>query len=143
MSVRFAKGETTVDLQNPVVGNALVTKKTQVGARDAGGGRYTYDQGVDVKIMQLTWLALRESEKTALQSFFEDTADGMKESFTYTDHEGNDWTAYFDQAELEFVEVGDERASGGTFSSGGTSYPTTTRQNGVYRVQVGLEVTAA
>jgi len=143
MSVRFAKGATTVDLQNPAVGNVLATRKTQVGARDAGGGRYTYDQGVETKLMQLSWLALRESEKAALQSFFEDDADGMKESFTYTDHEGTSWTAYFDEPDLEFVAVGDQRASSGTFTSGGTSYPTTTREKAVYRVQVRLEVTAA
>jgi len=143
VSVRFAKGATTVDLQNPQVGNVLATRKTQVHTRDAGGGRYVYDQGVETQIVQLVWAALRESEKDALQGFFEDDANGMKESFTYTDHEGDDWTAYFDQPELEFVEIGDQRASAGTFSSGGTSYPTTTRQNGVYRVQVQLEVTAA
>ena len=143
MSVTLVKGGTTVVLQNPVLGNEIATRKAQVFSRDAGGGRYAYDQGPAWKTMILRWEHLRESEKTALQSFFEDDADGMRLSFTYTDHEGDSWTAYFNQPALEFTVVGDQTASTTTFSSGGVSYPTTVREKAVYAVDVELEVAAA
>jgi len=143
MAVMFMKGATSITIQNPARGNVLSTRKVQAMARDAGGGRYVYDQGLDWRIMELEWIGLRESEKSDLESFFEDTADGMKEQFTYRDHQGTDWNAYFDQPSLEFIEIADEKASSGTFTSGGTTYPTTTREKGVYRVAVRLEVSAA
>lgn len=142
MSVRFSYAGTTVDLQNPNVQNAIALDKVQVVGRSVAGARYRYDRGVDVRTLRLHWSQLRESEKAELQSFFETTVDGVMTQFTYTDHRGTAWSAQFVNPTLEFVEVADSAASAGTFTSDGDTYPTTTREAGVWSVEVELEVSA-
>ena len=144
MSVTFAKAATTVKLQNPDVQNVLSIDKTQVVNRSAAGDRYRYDRGVDVRTMRLHWGELRESEKAALESFFDTTADGVMNAFTYTDHRGIAWDAYFVEPALAFTEVADSQSgAAGTFQvdgATGAAYPTTTRTSGVWSVDVVLEV---
>ena len=141
MSVKLVLGGTTVYLQNPDVANVLATEKVQVVNRSAAGDRYRYDRGVEILTMQLRWSQLRDSEKVALRSFFEDTADGVLNAFTYTDHRGTAWDAYFVDSTLDFTEVADSQSgAASTFASGGVNYPTTTRTAGVWAVDVTLEV---
>jgi hypothetical protein len=152
MSVKFSYGDsapTEIEIQNPARQNVLRTKKTQASGRSAAGVLYVYDQGVPLKEIELQFENLRESEKNELQSFYDDTVEGMFRKFTYTDHHGDAWTARFLQPELEFTEIADVVASSGTFvsgavgGSGGTEYPTTTRGAGVWNARVILEVSAA
>ena len=143
MSVRFVKGGVTIDIQNPDRTNTIKLEKSQVVNRSAAGDRYRYDRAVDVQYMRLRWSELRESEKTDLETFFDVSADGVMNSFTFTDQRGTAWTAYFVDPELEFTERADATASATTFTSGGVAYPTTTRNKGVWSVECTLEVTAA
>jgi len=142
MSVRFASGVTTVDLQNPHVQNAIALDKEQHVGRSVAGARYRYDRGPETKRLKLKWSELRESEKTELQSFFATTVDGVMTQFTYTDHRGAAWNAQFVEPLLEFVEVADASAGATTFTSDGDTYPTTTREAGVWSVEFELEVSA-
>ena len=121
--------------------NAIATEKIQVVGRSAAGGRYRYDRGVSIKTMRLSWNELRDAEKVALDGFFTTTVDGVMTQFTYTDHRGTAWDAYFADPVLEFTEVADKQSGAKTtFTSGAVSYPTTTRTAGVWACQVTLEV---
>ena len=141
MSVSLALAPTTIHLQNPDVQNVVATEKVQVVGRSAAGDRYRYDRGVEIKTLRLQWNELRESEKTDLEDFFTDTADGVLNQFTYTDHRGTAWDAYFADPIIEFTEVADAQSGAKTtFASGGVNYPTTTRTSGVWACQVTLEV---
>lgn len=139
--ITFAYGGTTIYLQNPILGNVIRTRRAQASGRSVGGDRYVYDQGVAWQEMDLAWEELRESERTDLSDFF-DLVSGQLLPWTLTDHEGTVWTARFNQPQIEFTVKADSTASKTTFTSGGNSYPTTTRQHAVYACRVQLEVTA-
>ena len=144
MSVTFAYEATSIAVQNPDLQNVLSITKSQVVHRSAAGDRYCYDRGVDVMLMRLRWAELRDSEKQELESFFSDTANGVMNEFTYTDHRGAGWNAHFARPTIEFVEVADSQTgAASTFNSAGADYPTTTREAGVWAVEVVLEVEAA
>ena len=140
MSVLFKSGATSVYLQNPDHQNEVEIDKRQHIGESASGTRYRYDRGVQFKTLRLQWSELRESEKTALEGFYDTTVDGVMTQFEYTDHRGTKWNAYFTSPTLSFTEMDDRRASTTTFASGGVSYPTTVRAHGVWSTEVELEV---
>jgi len=142
MSVTFTSGATVCRIQNPDVQNTVALDKEQVVGRSVAGARYRYDRGVDTITMRLSWSNLRDVEKAALLTFFDSTVDGTITEFTYTDHRGAAWNAQFVEPLLEFVEVADASAGATTFISDGDTYPTTTREAGVWSVEFELEVTA-
>jgi len=108
MSATFQKGETTVTLCNPIPGYASREVKRQLLGRSAGGTVYTYDKGVDTYEVELVFESLTNQEKADLQSFFDVTVDGVCQTFTYTDSAGNDYTARFLSAHLDFVKVAND-----------------------------------
>ncbi len=141
MSVEFVRGGTTIELQNPTRENKIAVEKLGAGNRSAGGTRYWYTKGITLYSLHLHWNELRDSEKRDLQDFFDITTDGPRLGFTYRDHRGYTWTAYFQDPRIDFSEVADEpRGVAGTFPSGGVVYPTTDRYHGVWEVDVILEV---
>lgn len=142
MSVTLVKNGTTVALQNPVLQNVEGFSVGQARGLAADGNRRRYGKGDVARRMMLEFANLRESEKTELKAFFDSTVDGAESTFTYTDHEGNAWTARFLATELAFREVDDAQVSVTTFSIGGSDYPTTIREAGVWAVVFELEVVA-
>jgi hypothetical protein len=140
MAVQFKSGATEVDLQNPDLGNELERERVQALGRTASGSPVVYDRGVAISRLKLTWNELRESEKVALDSFFTTTVTAMQTSFTYTDQRGTAWTVRFAQPTLAWREVADQVNTTTTYVSGAVTYPTTTRQKGVWAVEVLLEV---
>lgn len=98
---------TTVTLPNPERDNILSSKKGQAKGRTRGGQRRVYDKGTDQSFAQYSFPVLTDSEKTALQGFFDSQADGMAEEFQYDDHLGVTRTAVFDQDSLEWTNIGE------------------------------------
>lgn len=136
MSVRF----NDVEIQNPQLDNTLVMAKSQRILQPAGGGPvYVHDLSATLYLLELPFRGLRDAEKDALETFFETTVEGCRQRFLYLDHRGEPWLAHFAQDRLDFRCVDDEVASSGTFSSGGSDYPTTTREESVWNLDVELE----
>ena len=130
MSAVFTSGETVVTLRSPEVNNQQPFRKRQAVGRTAGGTFFSYDKGIDITRMALSFTELTETMKDDLESFFDTTVEGTTNTFTYTDHDGDDWTARFLNTELtwrELATVGD--------GEGGTE--------GRWAVDLELEVTAA
>lgn len=140
MSVRFFHAtHGTVDIQNPERGNELPHRIPHATGRTASGKFFAYKKGITIKTMRLSWNELREEEYTALQTFFE-AVEGPSTVFTYTDHFGVSWTAWFTVDELPWKNEDDYAASSGYFLAGAKSYPTTVRNLPVWSLSIELEV---
>jgi len=105
MSVTFAKGATTVTLPNPAQRIAMSHIKRQTISRTQGGNVRVHDLGVDTYELRLSFEMLTASEKADLQSFFDSDVDGAMETWTYTDENGNTYTARFLDAELAITKT--------------------------------------
>ncbi len=105
MSVTLQKSQTSVSLPGPVPGYTTKLRKRQVLSRAAGGTVYAYDKGVDTQEADLAFESLTDSEKAALVSFFDNTADGTRETFTFTDETASEFTARFLDPGLELLKV--------------------------------------
>lgn len=105
MSVTLQKDQTSVDLSGPVPGCVSRIRKRQVLGRSAGGTVYAYDKGVDTWEAVLAFESVTDSEKAALVSFFDDTVDGTRETFTFTDETDSEFTARFLEPGLELLKV--------------------------------------
>ena len=141
MSVTFAKDGTSAVLRNPDLDDKLDLDTHQVVQPKAGGGFYRYALAAAAdKQRELRWSHLLRSELDALLSFFEFTAQGMLNEFTFTDERGGAWTAHFLNPTLDPVTVHDDAASTGTYATGGVTRPTTTRGGGYYSLAFKLHL---
>lgn len=146
MAWTFVKAATTIKVQNPIRSNLEDRLRRQALSRSASGACYVYDKGTTRVEIEAQWTSLRDDEKDVLQDFFDSDADGMVNTFTLTDHEGNSWTARFLHDTLEWEQVDDSVASSGSFcasaceTSGETAYPTTTRSYPIWAIRLRLEV---
>jgi hypothetical protein len=141
MSVKFKLGSVTAWLQNPDLGDTVRDKRHQALAARGDGKYYRYALALgDAIERELHWDELRRSERDDLLSFFQNQAEGILNDFLFLDERGTWWSAHFLDTELEFATASDERATSGTFVSGGVDYPTTTRSGGTYSVTVRLRL---
>lgn len=142
MSVAFQTFAHThkITVQNPEPGNKRRAVMRGASGRTAGGVFFHYDKGVTTTELNLSWKELRDSERDDLEHFFLVHAQGPHVRFIFTDQRGKTWYARFLNQELEFTEVADQTKSATTFVSGGKTYPTSTRQKGVWAVDSQLEV---
>lgn len=138
MAVRF----NAVVIQNPQRQNRYAIKKRQTTGRVAGGELFVYDKGVTTYELILEFNGLRDSEKDDLETFYDTTADGLENTFTYTDHEGGVWVARFLDTELIFVEIEDKWKQDDDFATGGATVPSTIRQEPFWNARIRLEVVA-
>ena len=144
MSVTFEKGAVSVELQNPDRGDTLKSIMQQRIEPRSDGQYYRYSLADGaVHEREISWGELRLSEKNDLQDFFEDTADGVLENFTFTDERGTAWNAHFLDPDLAIVTVSDTVKSSETFTSDEIEYPTTTREGGTFSVRVRLRLWSA
>jgi hypothetical protein len=88
-----------------VPGSDAAHRKRQVAGRAASGQLYTYDKGVQSYAVDLVFESLTDVEKSALMSFFQSAADGVMNSFTYTDSAGNTFAARFARPEIALRKV--------------------------------------
>lgn len=144
MSVVFRNAATAaeIEIQNPERGNTLGIDLRQVVNRTADGELNVYTLGPTETRVKLEWQELRQSEKDALEAFWELTAQGAAVLFLYRDHSGAWWNARFLNPSLEFTERDDCAASSTVFTSGAVEYPTTLREKGIWAVKVELVLTA-
>ncbi len=105
MSITFQQGQTSVSLPGPVPGSSARQVKRQASGRTASGQLYTYDKGVRTFAVTLAFESLSDSEKDSLISFFHTNANGMMNSFTYTDSAGDTFTARFASPEIGLRKV--------------------------------------
>jgi hypothetical protein len=143
MSVTLTYNGTTIEIQNPVLDDLLGLDAHDALGHSADGSRRRFGKGDVTRRLALQFEGLRDSERADLQDFFDAVVDGGSSGFTYTDQEGAAWSARFLTTELSFEEIDDEPVAAGTFSAGGVTYPTTTREKAVWAVAFELEVTAA
>lgn len=104
-----ATATTTVTLPSPERGNTLSSAKAQAKGRTRGGQKYVYSTGADVAVVEYDFDDLTATEKTALQNFFDNQADGMVNDFEFDDHLGETRAASFDQAELEWTNTAERQ----------------------------------
>jgi len=143
MAVKFdAGGGNDFECQNPVRSNRYEIRMRQAKGRCAGGELFVYDKGVTTYELLLEFRELRKVEKDEMDTFFITHVDGMSDTFTYTDHNGNSWTARFLDPELIWREADDVYNAADNFTIGAVTYPSTTRKDGIWEVNVRLEVVA-
>jgi len=111
LTVRFSKDTTTLRLPAPSPGSLHTLAKEQAAGLSAAGQRYVYDKGVDRRALALKFPTLTTAQKDALASFFDSTADGMMQTFTYTDADGTAWTARFASPDLAVQRVREDEWS--------------------------------
>ena len=105
MSVTFQKDSASVVLPGPIPGAEVRETKRQVVGRSAGGTLYAYDKGVVAYEVSLAFESLTDDEKDDLVAFFHDEADGVCNTFTYTDSRGTSFTARFLRPDLSIEKV--------------------------------------
>ena len=142
MSWILSKGSDSVEIQNPERMDTRRAEKSQALVRSAGGVPWVHAKGVRLEFWSASFAELRESEYADLLNFFENVTNGQAELFTLTDQYGVAHNARFVQPRIEGAIVGDSRAAGGTFESGGIDYPTTTRKSPVFECRLELEISA-
>jgi len=105
LTVTFEKGEDSVTLPAPEPGGRLREVRHQGLGLTAGGVRYAYDKGVVRHEADLEFRSLTAAQKEALDGFFGSAAEGVCETFTYTDSGETEYTVRLLDGTLEFVKV--------------------------------------
>ncbi len=104
-TVTLSKGAASVTIPAPARFGTVSVGLGQAKGRTSGGELYVYDLGADRVEAELEFRSLSGAERDQLLAFFEDTALGMSEQWTYTDPAGAAFGARFTEAALEFVQV--------------------------------------
>ena len=105
----------TVVMNGPIGGGQSVRPKAQfVSGRTVNGTTYVYQKNdVTQNVWVLSFRDLTAAQKTALQTYFQDTAKGPSNTFSYTHTDGTTYTGVrFVDNVLEF-----SRIDGGAFFS--------------------------
>ena len=110
-TIRLSTASTRLTLPAPLPGSVTRLIKEQASGLSAAGQRYVYDKGVERRTVALKFERLTTAQKNALASFFDSAADGMMQTFTYTDADGTVWTARFADRELALVQIRDDEWS--------------------------------
>ncbi len=135
-------GHAAIVIQNPIFGDTYSVKKHGALERSAGGARWYYDKGITTYTVRMTWDHLRNAEKESLEDFFDNSAEGPKYKFNLTDHRGRQYRCWFNDTEIDFELVDDQRASRHTFQVAGKTEPTSTRTASIWSVEVEMELLA-
>ncbi len=135
-------GFAAITIQNPIFTDTYSVKKHGALERSAGGARYYYDKGITTYMVEMEWNGLREGEKDALEDFFDNVAEGPKYKFNMMNQEGKQFRCWFNDTEIDFKIIDDQRASRDTIIVGGNPEPSTTRMKSVWSVTVEMEILA-
>jgi hypothetical protein len=103
-TITLTKGQTSVTLPGPPPGWRAVVERQQVLGRSMDGTVHVYDHGGSSFPARVPVRLLSDAQKAELESFFRETAAGMRESFTYTDAGGADYAARFVEPGLAFAK---------------------------------------
>ena len=99
--ITFTRGSVTVLLPAPSA-PLNCDSKLQVLGRTAGGITYYYDKGAEIQATEMSLNGLTSADKDALTTFFRTTANGIMNTFTFTDSAGTARTVKFLAPELNF-----------------------------------------
>lgn len=105
MSVTLTKDATEITIPSPAFANLDIRLPRQARGRTHDGELYVVDKGVELRRFQLEFEDLTAAQKSALEGFFLDTANGSVEEWVYTDHDGNAWDVHFLTESLDFGET--------------------------------------
>ena len=105
LTVTFEKGQDSVTLPAPEPGTPMRAVRHQGVGLTAGGARYAYDKGVTRYEADLEFRSLTAAQKASFVGFFESSAEGSLETFTYTDSGGTEYTSRILDGSLELVKV--------------------------------------
>ena len=105
MSVLLKRDDAEVSLPDPAPGYALRVMRRQATGRTAGGGMVAYDKGIQTLEAEPLFESLTDTERDALEEFFQTAVQGCLGSFVYTDAAGVAWTARLLAPRLEFFKV--------------------------------------
>jgi len=86
--------------------------KVQATDRTAGGTLQVEDLGVDIHTRQLTFKSLPQADFDALRTWYDSICDGARNTFTYYDEDGNDYTVRMLTNPLDLEETYHQRFSG-------------------------------
>jgi hypothetical protein len=100
----FVKGGTTLTFTRDPGYAPTALNYLQPIAQATGGHLVAQDLAATEKILTLSWPRMPLAEVASLRSFFTDTADGMAQTFTYTDVRGVATTVRFADQELAVAE---------------------------------------
>ena len=106
VNITLVSGAETVTLPGPPGGTDTPSMPRFVSDQSANGTRWTYQTTSakrwywSINLMDLTY-----AQKTALQTFFDDTVRGPVTAFTYTHTDGNSHTVRFTDTMLNFGRV--------------------------------------
>ncbi len=104
-TVTLSKGAVSVTIPAPARFGTVAVRLGQARGRTAGGELYVYDLGTERIEAELEFRSLSGTQRDDLLDFFENTALGMSEQWTYTDPVGATFGARFIGPALEFVQV--------------------------------------
>ena len=107
-TITLTQGQDSVTLPAPPPGWRALVEQRQVMARSMDGTVHVYDHGVGTFPARVPLRLLSDAQKTALESFFRSTVEGMSESFTYTDAGGSEYTARFIEPRLAFAKTAND-----------------------------------
>lgn len=104
-TINFALGgDTWTPSHNPTLPRTITREHTQVAHESAGGTQYVADKGGKKRHHTLRFEKLTATDKSNLETFYNDIAKGMRVEFTYTDQGGNAHTVTFAGPELVWEE---------------------------------------
>ena len=107
-TITLAKGESSVTLPAPPPGWRALVERRQAMARSMDGTVHVYDHGLSFFPARVPLCLLSNAQKSSLEGFFRATVEGMRESFTYTDADGGEYTARFIEPRLAFAKTADD-----------------------------------
>lgn len=86
--------------------------KVQVTDRTAGGTLQVEDLGIDIHTRRLSFRGLPQADYDSLRAWYDTICDGVAETFTYYDEDGNTSTVRMLTNPLDFPETSHQRFSG-------------------------------
>ncbi len=105
-SVTFTKAGDTgwSPSRNPIAPRRITRNLSQESQETAGGTVYTYTKGAKVEYHMLRFELMSTTDKSTLETFFDDVAKGRKIVFVYNDDDSNAHTVTFAHDTLNWEE---------------------------------------
>lgn len=102
--IKFTLGASELNFTvNPSYPLTTEIEKIQSVDRTASGNIRGENYGVTLRRFPLNWNNMPPSDYSALETWFDSTADGIANSFTYTDINGTNYTVRFTTKTLSFA----------------------------------------
>lgn len=104
-TISFTCGETSLTLPLPSEKPVEEYIHSQAVNTTASGNTVVAGGGYIKKLISLVFTNITLAQKTGLVSFFENTSEGMLNTFTYTDTDSTAYTVRFADRLLKFTKI--------------------------------------